>query len=112
MACVQIMQSLFRSNATGVQASCNWVFRANAIRCADQCVFSLRLPTHLHKRLADSAKSNNRSLNAEMLQALEAYIDGFDRLEVLTLANIELCHRLGGIPSASSALSSQRAAQE
>lgn len=72
----------------------------------------LRLPTHLHKRLADSAKSNNRSLNAEMLQALEAYIDGFDRLEVLTLANIELCHRLGGIPSASSALSSQRAAQE
>ena len=35
----QSMQSLFRSNAAGVQVRCNWVFRCNAIRCADQCVF-------------------------------------------------------------------------
>ncbi|WP_397381016.1 inorganic diphosphatase, partial [Pseudomonas sp.] len=37
---VQIMQSLFRSNATAVQPRCNWVFRGNAIRCADRCVFA------------------------------------------------------------------------
>lgn len=39
MTCVQIMQALFRSNETGVQMRCNWVFRVNAIRCAERCVF-------------------------------------------------------------------------
>lgn len=45
MACVQIMQPLFSLNASPVQSRCNWAFRGNAIRCADQCVSPLGLIT-------------------------------------------------------------------
>jgi predicted HicB family RNase H-like nuclease len=37
---------------------------------------TLRLPTHLHRRLTDEAVDNGRSLNAEIVQRLRRSLEG------------------------------------
>ncbi|MGA7025739.1 MAG: Arc family DNA-binding protein [Pseudolabrys sp.] len=46
------------------------------VRKADVVGLRLRMPAGLHRLLAASAKSNNRSLNSEILWSLAQYLGG------------------------------------
>ena len=39
---------------------------------------NLRIPDELHKALKESAKRNHRSMNSEILQAIELYLEPND----------------------------------
>jgi predicted HicB family RNase H-like nuclease len=42
----------------------------------DREKLTLRLPSHLHRRLTDVAVDNGRSLNAEIVQRLQRSLEG------------------------------------
>lgn len=56
--------------------------------------YLLRLPNELRERLKERASENDRSMNAEMLCALERHLDAGDRLEELEsrIAALEAIH--------------------
>lgn len=63
----------------------------------DLVKFVLRLPSGLREKMRRHSIKNDRSMNQEMIQALECYEERMQTLDVLILANRELLLRLTGI---------------
>ncbi|HBT5550284.1 TPA: Arc family DNA-binding protein [Klebsiella pneumoniae] len=49
---------------------------------------NLRLPVEIKERLIELAEANNRSLNAEMVAALEAWTEKNKHIKALDLASV------------------------
>lgn len=49
---------------------------------------NLRLPVEIKDRLTELADANNRSLNAEMVAALSAWVDKNKHVQILDLASL------------------------
>ena len=49
---------------------------------------NLRLPIEIKERIIELAEANNRSANAEMVAALEAWVDKNKHIQALDLASV------------------------